>query len=350
MNRKGNAVLIGLFVVVGLALVAAGVLVATGGRLFARKEQAVMYFQGSIYGLQVGAPVVFRGVRLGSVSAIGLEHESPTDQFTIPVRVELERDGITTVHADGSRERRALTLADLVGRGLSAQLSLQSLLTGQQYVDLDLRPGKAGALHRPPGRGQLTEIPTTATTIQNLKAQLEGLDVRALADDISGTARAVRDLVSGPALRDSVVNLRQISADLRVVSATLARRTDPLARDAQATLQDTRAALARLGQAADGVRDTAGRWSGTAERVSALADPQAPLLQSVQRTADELAAAAAGLRSHTATDAPLMRDLDRALQDVSRASRSVRELADLLERHPDALLRGRPRGETGSTP
>jgi len=350
MNRKGNAVLIGLFVVIGLALVVGGVLVATGGRLFARKEQAVMYFQGSIYGLQVGAPVVFRGVRLGSVSAIGLEHDSPTDQFTIPVRVELERDGITTVHADGSRERRALTLADLVRRGLSAQLSMQSLLTGQQYVDLDLRPGKPGALHRPPGTTNVTEIPTPATTIQNLKAQLEGLDVRALADDISGTARAVRDLVSGPVLRDSVANLRQVSVDLRVVSATLARRADPMARDAQATLKDTRAALARLGQAADGVRDTAGRLAGTADRVNALADPQSPLVQSVQRTADELALAAAGLRSQTAADAPLMRDIDRALQDVSRASRSVRELADLLERHPDALLRGRPRSEAAPTP
>jgi paraquat-inducible protein B len=348
MNRRGSAVLIGLFVVVGLALVAAGVLVATGGRLFARKEQAVMYFQGSIYGLQVGAPVVFRGVRLGAVSAIGLVHESPTDQFTIPVRVELDRDGITTVHADGSRERRALTLPDLVARGLTAQLSLQSLLTGQQYVDLDLRPGKTGTLHRPPGSTQVIEIPTAATTIQNLKAQLEGLDVRALAEDISGTARAVRDLVSGPALRDSVANLQKISADLRVVSATLARRADPMARDAQATLQDTRAALARLGQAADGVRDTASRVAGTADRVTALADPQAPLLQAVQRTADELAQAAAGLRSQTAADAPLMRDLDRTLQDVSRASRSVRELADLLERHPDALLRGRPRSEEGT--
>lgn len=351
MNRRGNATLIGLFVVIGLALVAAGVLVATGGRLFARKEQAVMYFQGSIYGLQVGAPVVFRGVRLGAVSAIGLEHESPTDQFTIPVRVELDRDGITTVHADGSRERKALTLHDLVARGLSAQLSLQSLLTGQQYVDLDLRPGKSGALHRPPGSTAVIEIPTTATTIQNLKAQLEGLDVRALADDVSGTARAVRDLVGGPALRESVDNLRKISADLRVVSATLARRADPMARDVQATLQDTRAALGRLGQAADGVRDGASRVGGAAERVRALADPQSPLMQSAQRTADELALAAAGLRSHTGTDAPLMLDLDRTLQDVSRASRSVRELADLLERHPDALLRGRPRSDpTHPTP
>ncbi|MDT7835068.1 MlaD family protein [Aquabacterium sp. OR-4] len=343
MNRRGNATLIGLFVVVGLALVAAGVLVATGGRLFARKEQAVLYFQGSIYGLQVGAPVMFRGVRLGAVSAIGLQHEAPTDQFTIPVRVELDRDGITTVHANGTRERRALTLADMVARGLSAQLSLQSLLTGQQYVDLDLRPDKPGIRHRAPGSTPVIEIPTTSTTIQNLKAQLESLDVRALADDVSGTARAVRDLVSGPALRESVANLQRISADLRQVSATLARRTDPAARELQATLHDTRAALARLGQAADRVGDSAQRVGSGADRVAALADPQAPLLQALQRTADELALAAAGLRSHTQPDAPLAQDLSRTLNDVSRASRSLGELADLLERHPDALLRGRPR-------
>lgn len=341
MKRRANATLIGLFVLLGLGLVAAGVLVATGGRLFARKDQAVMYFQGSVYGLQVGAPVVFRGVRLGSVSAIGLEHEAPGDSFTIPVRVDLDRDGITTVHPDGRRERRALTLPGMVAKGLSAQLALQSLITGQQYVELDLRPGKPGTLHRAPGSGPLVEIPTNPTTIQNLKAQLESMDVRALADDISGTARAVRDLVSGPDLREVLANLRQVSADLRVVGATVARRADPLARDAQSTLQDTRAALARLGQAADQVNDSARRLGGTADRVGALADPRSPLVQSVQRTADELAEAAAGLRQHTAPDAPLAQDLAHTLQDVGQAARSVRALADTLERQPEALLKGK---------
>lgn len=346
MSRRGNTVLIGLFVVIGLAVVAAGVMVATGGRLFARKVQAVMYFQSSIYGLQVGAPVVFRGVRLGSVSDIGLVHELPSDQFVIPVRVELERDSITTVHADGHRERHALTLADLVDRGLSAQLSMQSLLTGQLYVDLDLRPGKASTRHRPAGTGRIPEIPTATTTIQNLKAQLESVDVRQLADDISGTARSVRDLVSRPALRESVDNLQRITERLARVSETLDRRTDPLVRQLEGTLQQTRDALDRAGQAADGVRDGARRIGRTADRVSDLADPQAPLVQSLQRTADELAAAAARLRAHTGPDAPLMQDADRTLQDLSRAARSVRELADLLERNPDAWLRGRPREET----
>lgn len=344
MTRRGNAVLIGLFVVVGLAVVAAGILIATGGRLFARKEQAVMYFQGSIYGLQIGAPVVFRGVRLGSVSGIGLVHELPSDQFVIPVRVELDRDGITTVHANGQRERHALTLADLVQRGLSAQLAMQSFLTGQLYVDLDLRPDKPGSRHHPPGReSRVTEIPTATTTIQNLKAQLESLDVRQLADDISGTARSVRDLVGRPALRQSIDNLQGLSERLLRLSSTLDRRADPLARELQATLAQTRQTLDRASQAADGLRDGAQRVGRTADRVGDLADPQAPLLQALQRSADELAATAAGLRRQTDADAPLMQDLDRTLQDVGRAARSVRELADLLERQPEALLRGRSR-------
>lgn len=341
MNRRANTTLIGAFVLLGLGLVAAAVLLATGGRLWARKDQAVMYFQGSVYGLQVGAPVVFRGVRLGSVSAIGLEHEAPGDSFTIPVRVDLDRDGITTVHPDGRRERQAMTLPDMVAKGLSAQLALQSLITGQQYVELDLRPGKPGTLHRAPGSQGLVEIPTNPTTIQNLKAQLESMDVRALADDISGTARAVRDLVSGPDLREVLANLRQLSADLRRVGATAARSADPLARGAQGALQDSRAALARLGQAADQVNDTARRLGSTADRVGALADPQAPLLQSVQRTADELAQAAAGLRQLTGPDAPVPNELERTLQDLGRAARSVRELADTLERQPEALVQGK---------
>ena len=113
-HRKSHPAMLGLFVVTGLIVLFVAVVTLAGGRLLVHKQKVVMHYAGSVYGLQVGAPVVFRGVRLGSVSAIGLEHESPTDQFTIPVRVELDRDGITTVHADGRRENRALTLTDLV--------------------------------------------------------------------------------------------------------------------------------------------------------------------------------------------------------------------------------------------
>ena len=362
MKRRANATLIGAFVVAGLTLVAAGVIAAAGGKLFTRTEQAVMHFNGSIYGLQVGAPVVLRGVRVGSVASIGLVFEPATGGFLIPVVASLERDVIRSLPlrpagAAGADAEPApatdLTLAALVAKGLRAQLSMQSLLTGQLYIDLDLRPGGAAKLHdggTGSGNGGRVEIPTSSTAIQNLKEQLEGLDMRRLLDDVSAIASSARAVVAGPQLKQAMDDLAQITGQVRRVSDSLARQVGPLSQSAQATLTDGQRTMGRLGDAADRVGDAARRLGSTADRVGALAAPDSALLQRVQQTADELARSAAALRSQTDDGAPVVQNLTRTLQDVSKASRAVRELADLLARQPDALLRGRTATEASPTP
>jgi paraquat-inducible protein B len=341
MKRRANATLIGAFVVLGLALMMAVVIAAGGGKLFARKERVVMYFGGSIYGLQLGAPVVFRGVRLGSVSSIGVVYDKTSDAFSIPVQADLDAQAIRGLGGSdgpsGADHRNALLA--LLNRGLSAQLSMQSLLTGQLYVDLDLRPAKPVAL-RGDADSQL-EIPTTAAPIQNLKNQLDGLDLRRLLDDVSAIASSARALVAGPQLQLALENLAGITASLRAVSERLDRRFDPLADVATKTLRDAGVAAERLARAADGVGDTASRIGGSADRVSALLAPDSPLLRNIERSAEELGRLAASLRQQTGEDSTLMLNVDQALGDVSRAARATRELAELLERHPDALLRGR---------
>ena len=365
MKRHANATLIGAFVVVGLALVAAGVIAAAGGKLFTRTEQAVMHFNGSIYGLQVGAPVVLRGVRVGSVASIGLVFDPATGGFLIPVVASLERDVIRSLPGPAAAGAGAgagadvssdLTLPALVARGLRAQLSMQSLLTGQLYIDLDLRPGGAAKLHAGgtgSGNGGRVEIPTSSTAIQNLKEQLEGLDMRRLLDDVSAIASSARAVVAGPELKQAMGDLTQITGQVRRLTDALARRVDPLAQAAQTTLTDGQRTMGRLSDAADRVGDAARRVAGSADRVGALAAPDSALLQRVQQTADELARSTAALRSQTSEGAPLVQNLTRALQDVSQASRAVRELADLLARQPDALLRGRstePASNPGTQP
>jgi paraquat-inducible protein B len=350
-RRRTSPTLIGAFVVGGLALLIATIIVAGGGRFFTRKEYAVMHFSGSIYGLQVGAPVVFRGVRLGSVTSIGLVYDKAADRFSIPVLAELEPHiirGMGDRRSDEEAERGE-TLQALVKRGLRAQLSLQSLLTGQLYVDLDLRPEKPGQLRGGTYRSAI-EIPTTPTAIQALRGQLEGLDLRKLLDDVSAIAGSARSVLAGPQLKQALDNVVQITEQVQQLSERLNRRIDPLADAATATLGDSRRAIERVtgvldkaGGAADKVSGAADRVGRAAERAGTMLAPEAPLVRDVQRAAAELAATAAALRQHTADDSGLVQNADRTLQDLSRAARAVRELADMLERHPEALLRGRRR-------
>ena len=340
MKTRANATLLGLFVVAGLVLVGAAIVAVAGDKLFTRKTRAVMHFSGSIFGLQVGAPVVFRGVRLGSVSSMGLVYDPAGDSFSIPVVAELEQGLIRSLDGRGAERNPQLTLPALVAKGLRAQLSMQSLLTGQLYIDLDLRPDKPPALdgHAEPGT---VEIPTSATAIQNLKNQLDGLDFGRLLEDVSVIAATARAVVVGPQLKQSLTDLAQITASVRRLSEQLVRRVDPLAQSAQSTLGETQRAMARLGSAADGIGETARRLGSTADQVGALVAADSPLVQRVQQTADELARTASALRSQVSDEAPTLQNLNQTLRDVARAARATRELADLLERQPDALLRGR---------
>lgn len=347
--KRGNATLIGAFVVTGLALVVLAVIVAGGGKFFVRKERVVMHFSGSIYGLQVGAPVVFRGVRLGTVTSVGLVYDPRADDFTIPVQADLEPEairGLTGLQQNAGRDEDARVLPTLIGRGLRAQLAMQSLLTGQLYVDLDLRPQKPAQLRSPDSRQRAMEIPTSPTAIQNLKNQIDGMDLRRLLEDVSAIASSARAVVAGPQLKQTLDNVVAITADLRRMADQLEARIGPLADNATVTLTDARRAADKVGSAADSVRASADGVRSAAGRADRLLAPDSRLVTGIERTAEQLGEAAHAL-AQQAGEAGVVGEAGQALQDVSRAARAVRELAETLKRQPDALLRGRRADSSG---
>lgn len=373
--KRGHALRVGAFLVGGLGLLIAALIVVFGTGLFTRHDRALMRFDNSVYGLQVGAPVVLRGVRLGSVVSIGLAHDADSGRVTIPVVAELDRGLISDLEAAAGGNARPLDLATMVRRGLSAQLATQSLLTGQLYVDLDLRRGDLG----PQGAGGpapaasgmpaasavpalagtrtdgLIEIPTVPGAFQSLQDQLGSLDVARLLQDVSALAAAAREVVGSAELKQAIAELAQAGSEMRRLIARLDQRIDPLAQSAESTLADTRRTLARLGATGErlgGVADRIGRAAdqfgqasaqvgATAQRVDGLVGAGTPAIARVQQAAEELSRSAVALRQAAGEDAALVLRLDQALKDVSRASRAVRDLADQLQRQPDALLRGR---------
>jgi paraquat-inducible protein B len=339
-SRRASPTLIGAFVVGGLALLIIALMVLAGGELLQRRERAVMFFDNSIYGLQVGAPVVFRGVQVGHVSSIGVLYDGGADDFAIPVYAEFEGGAIRGM--DGRRAGVQVGLPALVQRGLRARLRMQSLLTGQLYVDLDLRADQQGALRGVDGTGTV-EIPTTRTAIQSLQSEFDGVDLSRLTDDISAIAASAKALVAGPQLHQALNDVREITSRMRSLAERADRRLDPLANDASAALQGTRSAMDRIGRAAEDVSRAADRLDTASAGAAALLAPDSALVKDLRGAADQLAQAAASVRRGTSEDGPLLRSAEHALDDVSRAARALRELAELLERQPDALLRGRTR-------
>jgi paraquat-inducible protein B len=330
---------VGLFVVLGLALLVVAIAFVLGGKLFTRHEPLQMRFSGSVYGLQIGSPVVLRGVAIGSVSGIGLALNGQSGQIEIPVTAQLDAALVRTLGqtsnppADSTQTSARQTLLSLIDQGLTARLATQSLLTGQLYVDLDVRPdpSRSSTASQPAG---VPEVPTLPTTLQALQAQLEGVDLKAALQDVAAIASATRVLLQDPQLKNTVANVAQLTAELRLLTQSMQRELGPLSVATQKTLADARVAANSLSEAAI-------RIAQTAQHLDTTLAADSPLLQSFQNSTRELAATAISLREATGEEAELVQNLNRAAREVSRAARQLSDLSQLIERQPDVLLRGR---------
>ena len=142
MSKKASSTLIGGFVVGAAALTVAAVLIFGSGGFLKNKSAYVLYFDGNVAGLNVGAPVAFRGVTIGSVSKIVINFDTNDHSLRIPVFVELDTDKIKFVGGTSPNISEDSIVLDLVNRGLRAQLKVQSLVTGLLYVEFGFHPEK----------------------------------------------------------------------------------------------------------------------------------------------------------------------------------------------------------------
>jgi paraquat-inducible protein B len=332
-SRRANPFVIGAFVVGALIALTVALIALPGRHWFDRPQRVVMFFSGSVFGLQKGAPVVFRGVRVGNVTDISVRYDTKTDSFAIPVMAELDDDAVRGLEGRFTHDDIGHALPQLIQRGLTAQLGTQSLVTGQLYVDLDFRTKPAGVRHGG-YEGEATEIPTSATAFQALKNQLESVDLRKILDDLSQIANSTRTLVAAPELRQGMQDFAATAAHARRLAALLEQRGRPLTRSAES-------ALASVDRAGSQVASAADKLGTGADKASTLLDPNGPLVPDLQRTLAELQRAGASLREATDSDGPLLQQTQRTLHDLSTTARALRQLADTLDAQPQALLRGR---------
>lgn len=269
-------------------------------RLFSTRAEALkqpssnaqiwqLRFTETLRGLSVGAPVDFRGIQIGEVIAISPDVDVDAadvglqvDIAVFPERMQSRKD---TTQDMSEADFRAF-VDRLIKRGLRAQLRNGNLVTGQLYVAMDFFPdadtAKVDWAGRPPQlptqRGSLDEL---QATLSRIAAKIDRLPL----DDIAAeTRRAIAGLASAVERTEALM-----------------QRLDGLASN------EVRAAVAET-----------------------------------QQTMAEARAAVADGRRLLASDAPLQQDLRDSLQELSRAAQSLRHLTDMLERNPEALLRGKP--------
>jgi paraquat-inducible protein B len=374
MSRRISAhpAAIGAFVAGAIALaIAATLIFGASGKLFGRKFPVVMFFDDSVNGLAVGAPVAYRGIRLGQV----LQIKSVVGSPRIAVTANLERGPFLTPDNPSGTDQMRRAMEDAIAQGLRAQLALQSLLTGHLYVSLVLRPDIPPLLTGL-DKGAL-EIPTISTLLAQLEAGLQKIPLanvpKHLYDTLEGSARLLQseDLgkaleAVGPLVADAQTLLRRLDKEVGPLVASLKGTSDTarasliditqqLDRVASQLQADTSKLMASLTETSDTARGTVRDVGGDLQKTLAQLTPQiAALAAKLQEVSDTLRGTLE--TTHTTMrdvdsamtgDSPLGYQLRQALKEVAAAAQSLQALTDYLERHPESLLSGkpRPRGE-----
>lgn len=326
---KRNAFLVGFFLLLALALVIAGALTLNQSGLFTKRYQAMVYFDDSVKGLYVGAPVTFRGVKMGEVTRIDVEVDPKTLETLIPVTLTLMGDTFLVI--SGQQASQQLDLKDAVQRGLRARLIMQSIVTGQTAVELDFRPDTPGRLHAR-ARSPLPEIPTRQDKLDALISQVKDLPLADLMADLRRTMATLNQTLkaSQVAIHSSSQHFDATSVQAR---QTLEQASQTLVQ-ASAALNEvktqTNSTLLSIQQLSDTTRGT-------------VIEAQPALLQTLQETrraAESAQRAMNELAEATAPGAPLRADIESTVSDLSQAARSLRSFADQLERDPSSLIFG----------
>ena len=318
MSKQANPTLIGTFVLGAVILGAVTTMLLAGGQWFQERRQHVLYFEGAAQGLQVGAPVVFLGVKVGTVKRIQLGLDAENRRFMVPVIIEVEADMVQSLRGDQVDLQDRDILRQLVEQGLRAQLKMQSLLTGQLYVDLDFHPDKPARFIG--GDSEESEIPTIPTTVEEFATTLEGFPMEEFLSDLAAISQSLNALLSSEETKMIPVRLEATLAHLESLSAKLDRDGDPVLAEMRAALEATQAAMVKI--------------SGVAEAGS-------PVVASLGKASEELAKTAQALQKLTGEESPTVQHLDTALREISRAARALRLLAETLEQQPEAIVQGK---------
>lgn len=345
MSAKANPTLIGGFVVGAAVLAVAGLAFFGGGEFFAKKYTYVAYFEGSLKGLNIGSPVTFRGIRVGAVSNIVVRYDSSDHSIRIPVYFDFEQGRIEAV-----RERAAdphKSVSALIDDGLRAQLVTQSFVTGQIAVQLDFHPGTA--VKRVGADPHFPEFPTIPSTLEKMGEAFEDFDLHGLLTNIESAVAGINDLAQSPDLRDAIAALDETIKDFGKLARDVNAKVDPIA----GSIDETAAAARRtLDQVTESVASIEGKVNPAIEDARKLiqsVDGQVhPVVTSFVQAAEMATEALEQARETLAVaeddiapDSELYRSAVDALDELSAAARSIRILADMLEQHPEALLKGK---------
>jgi phospholipid/cholesterol/gamma-HCH transport system substrate-binding protein len=333
MSKPANKTMIGAFVVGAVALAVVAIVLFGSGKFFRKTSLWLTFFQGSVRGLNVGSPVLFRGVQIGQVTDIIVGFDAAQLNVLIPVLFEVDPDKFKDI-GDGHQKSEKELHSALIKEGLRAQLQMQSLVTGQLLINIDFFPDTPVKLI---GMQQFKdksifeeswEIPSIPTPLQELEKALSKINIKEIAEDVRRAMNGIAKLATDPDLHEGIGVLKNTLTDIQKLARNLDSKVEPLATSFEQTLGEARAGI---GDARKLINEQAAPMLIQFKQAAELAKTSLDDADTTLKTIENLAVEGSQLRY----------EVSAALKEIAAAARSVRVLADFIEQHPDALIRGR---------
>jgi paraquat-inducible protein B len=324
MAKPASKTRIGLFVVGAVSLAIIAVAVFGSGSFFTDKRYYVMFFDGTVKGLTVGSPVMFHGVRVGSVTSISLIFNTTNMTVTVPVVVEFEPDKVKRIDGPDTEEMEDY-VKKLVAKGLRGQLQLQSFVTGQLMIAIDFFPSTpvryVGLVKEYP------EIPTTPSSLEQITKTLENLPIQEFVTKLTKTIDGLNRLVNSPEAMASLKSVREGLHETADIMKKVNSQIEPIIVNLSATTVSLKSATGKMDAALSGS-------NGIPEQLTQTLSSARVTLENVRQTL-------ASMENTTSENSVLMNEVGDTLQELSQAARSIRVLSDFLEQHPDSVVWGK---------
>ncbi len=318
MTESRKPFFIGAFLLAGVALLVAGLLLLSRDSLLSRPVEYVMYFTGALDGLDVGADVTYRGVKVGNVRQINLSYDRALNDVVMPVTIRINSDSARNKSKDRGFDK---SIKRLIDRGLRAQLQTPSLLTGKAIVALDFFPDQQGYI-QDPHLVDLPAIPTVPSRIdeisdvlRDLAKGLKEMPFRETLESANKTLLAFERLATAPETQAGIQSLSASLANFEKISKQLQQRLPGMLDNVESGSIELKEALIDVRHAAQSARDALQQMDGMVGESRRTLGPQSELQY----------------------------ELLQSLQDLGQASKALQRTAESLEQQPQSIIFGKKR-------
>ncbi len=334
MSKQANMKLIGVFVVGAMILLTAAIVIFASGKFFQDRKFCALYFQESIRGLNTGAPVYFKGVKVGAVTDIKLFYHPEDEKLLSAVIVELDNDRVVNLRTREKVETEATAVSYLVKtQGLKAQLDIQSLITGLLIITLDFHPEKPLVLHN--YLAEYEEIPTMPTQFEELAKAFQELPIKEMVKKLDKIIEGVENMVNSPDTREGIKSLSQASREAQQLIKKMNAEIGPVITELRTSTVAARGAFQQA-------EKTLAMSEGVPGQLAAQARDTLAQTRATLKKVDENLAA---LKRFTQGNTEIAFQLEETLREFSGIARSLRTLTDYLEMHPEAIVTGKKKKE-----